>query len=147
VQSPIPCDASGFAVNAAFPADIGSHPSGISLGGTHDLPPYTAPARDSGRCRRGLGLGSVRDGGHRAGAGGQHQLASVNADGTLNDGNGVSSVTHIGTGQYEVMFSANAASCAYAANGREPVNTANIAIRGDRVVVVVDHTVKVGASK
>ena len=33
------------------------------------------------------------------------------------------------------------------AKGREPVDTANTAIRGDRVVAVVDHAVKVGASK
>jgi hypothetical protein len=33
------------------------------------------------------------------------------------------------------------------ANGQEPVDTANIAIRGDRVVTVVDHAIKVGASK
>jgi hypothetical protein len=42
-------------------------------------------------------------------------FASVSASGTLVTGNGVSSVTHIGTGQYEVTFSANVASCAYEA--------------------------------
>ena len=40
-------------------------------------------------------------------------FASVSASGTLVAGHGVSSVTHIGTGQYEVTFSANVASCAY----------------------------------
>src|SRR5262249_11239377 len=42
-------------------------------------------------------------------------FASVSASGTLITGNGVSSVTHIGTGQYEVTFSSNVASCAYVA--------------------------------
>jgi len=42
-------------------------------------------------------------------------FASVAASGTLVTGNGVSSVTHIGTGQYEVTFSSNVASCAYVA--------------------------------
>src|SRR5262249_39903439 len=42
-------------------------------------------------------------------------FASVSASGTLVTGNGVSSVTHIGTGQYEVTFSSNVASCAYVA--------------------------------
>jgi hypothetical protein len=42
-------------------------------------------------------------------------FASVSANGTLVTGNGVSGVTHIGTGQYEVTFSANVQSCAYVA--------------------------------
>ena len=42
-------------------------------------------------------------------------FASVSASGTLVTGNGVSSVTHIGTGQYEVTFSANVRQCAYVA--------------------------------
>ncbi len=42
-------------------------------------------------------------------------FASVNADGTLNHGNDVTSVTHIGVGQYEVRFSANVRNCAYVA--------------------------------
>ncbi|HEV2377444.1 MAG TPA: hypothetical protein VGS19_35425 [Streptosporangiaceae bacterium] len=42
-------------------------------------------------------------------------FASVSISGTLVAGNGVSSVTHIGTGQYEVTFSSNVASCAYVA--------------------------------
>jgi hypothetical protein len=42
-------------------------------------------------------------------------FASVTASGTLAAGNGVSSVTHLGTGQYEVTFSSNVASCAYVA--------------------------------
>jgi hypothetical protein len=42
-------------------------------------------------------------------------FASVNANGTLAHGKGVSGVTHIGTGRYEVTFSSNVASCAYVA--------------------------------
>lgn len=42
-------------------------------------------------------------------------FASVSAGGTLAVGNGVSSVTHIGTGQYEVTFTSNVANCAYVA--------------------------------
>jgi hypothetical protein len=42
-------------------------------------------------------------------------FASVSASGTLVTGHGVSSVTHLGTGQYEVTFSSNVASCAYVA--------------------------------
>ncbi len=41
-------------------------------------------------------------------------FASVAADGTLVNGNGVSSVTHsVGTGQYEVTFTSDVSSCAY----------------------------------
>ena len=40
-------------------------------------------------------------------------FAAVNASGTLAHGNGVSSVTHTGTGQYEVTFSSNVSKCAY----------------------------------
>lgn len=42
-------------------------------------------------------------------------FASVNLNGTLAYGNGVTSVTHISTGQYEVTFSANVQQCAYVA--------------------------------
>ena len=42
-------------------------------------------------------------------------FASVNLNGTLAHGNGVTGVTHIGTGQYEVTFSANVQQCAYVA--------------------------------
>jgi hypothetical protein len=42
-------------------------------------------------------------------------FASVSLSGTLVAGNGVSSVTHIGTGQYEVTFSTNVSNCAYVA--------------------------------
>jgi hypothetical protein len=42
-------------------------------------------------------------------------FASVNANGTLAHGHGVTGVTHIGTGQYEVTFSSNVRSCAYVA--------------------------------
>jgi hypothetical protein len=42
-------------------------------------------------------------------------FASVNLNGTLAHGNGVTGVTHIGTGRYEVTFSANVRRCAYVA--------------------------------
>ena len=42
-------------------------------------------------------------------------FASVNLNGTLANGNGVTGVTHIGTGRYEVTFSANVQQCAYVA--------------------------------
>jgi hypothetical protein len=42
-------------------------------------------------------------------------FASVNLNGTLAYGNGVTGVTHIGTGQYEVTFSADVQQCAYVA--------------------------------
>jgi len=42
-------------------------------------------------------------------------FASVSLSGTLVADNGVSSVTHIGTGQYEVTFSSNVSNCAYVA--------------------------------
>jgi hypothetical protein len=40
-------------------------------------------------------------------------FASVAANATLVNGNGVSSVTHIGTGRYEVTFSSDVSGCAY----------------------------------
>ena len=40
-------------------------------------------------------------------------FASVALAGTLVNGNGVSSVTHIGTGQYEVTFTSDVSGCAY----------------------------------
>jgi hypothetical protein len=42
-------------------------------------------------------------------------FATVSLSGTLVAGNGVSSVTHIGTGQYEVTFTSNVTGCAYVA--------------------------------
>jgi hypothetical protein len=42
-------------------------------------------------------------------------FASVNLNGTLAHGNGVTGVTHIGTGRYELTFSANVQQCAYVA--------------------------------
>ena len=42
-------------------------------------------------------------------------FASVNLNGTLAYGKGVTGVTHIGTGQYDVTFSANVQQCAYVA--------------------------------
>jgi hypothetical protein len=40
-------------------------------------------------------------------------FATVAGSGTLVNGNGASSVTHIGTGQYEVTFTSDVSSCAY----------------------------------
>jgi hypothetical protein len=40
-------------------------------------------------------------------------FASVALNGTLVNGNNVSTVTHIGTGQYEVTFTSDVSSCAY----------------------------------
>jgi hypothetical protein len=42
-------------------------------------------------------------------------FASVNLNGTLAYGSGVTGVTHIGTGRYEVSFSADVQQCAYVA--------------------------------
>jgi hypothetical protein len=42
-------------------------------------------------------------------------FADVAADGTLLSGGGVSSVAHVGPGQYEVTFSSNVTQCAYVA--------------------------------
>jgi hypothetical protein len=42
-------------------------------------------------------------------------FANVSQSGTLVAGNGVSGVTHIGTGQYEVTFSTDVSNCAYVA--------------------------------
>src|SRR5579862_3994980 len=42
-------------------------------------------------------------------------FASVNLNGTLAYGNGVTGVIHIGTGRYEVTFSADVQQCAYVA--------------------------------
>lgn len=43
-------------------------------------------------------------------------FATVSQSGALVDGNGVSSVTHIGTGQYEVTFTSDVSGCAYSAS-------------------------------
>jgi hypothetical protein len=48
-------------------------------------------------------------------AAGTNLFASVTAGGMLAHGNGVTSVTHIGTGQYEVTFSGSVQRCAYVA--------------------------------
>jgi len=42
-------------------------------------------------------------------------FASVGGSGTLAHGHGVTSVTHLGTGQYEVRFATNVQNCAYVA--------------------------------
>ena len=52
-------------------------------------------------------------------------FATVAANGTLVNGNGVSSVTHtIGTGQYEVTFTSNVSSCAYVSTTRNAFSQA-----------------------
>jgi len=52
-------------------------------------------------------------------------FATVAANGTLVNGNGVSSVTHtIGTGQYEVTFASNVSSCAYVSTTRNAFSQA-----------------------
>jgi hypothetical protein len=43
-------------------------------------------------------------------------FAIVSQSGTLINGNGVSSVTHLGTGQYEVTFTSDVSGCAYVAS-------------------------------
>jgi hypothetical protein len=43
-------------------------------------------------------------------------FATVSSSGALVDGGGVSGVTHIGTGQYEVTFTTNVSGCAYVAS-------------------------------
>ena len=57
-------------------------------------------------------LGTVQA---QAAPGGSNLFASVNLNGTLAHGNGVTGVTHIGTGQYEVTFAADVQQCAYVA--------------------------------
>jgi hypothetical protein len=52
-------------------------------------------------------------------------FASVAGNGTLVNGNGVSSVTHtIGTGQYEVTFTSDVSSCAYVSTTRNAFSQA-----------------------
>jgi len=52
-------------------------------------------------------------------------FATVAANGTLVNGNGVSSVTHtIGTGQYEVTFTSNVSSCGYVSTTRNAFSQA-----------------------
>jgi hypothetical protein len=58
---------------------------------------------------------SVALGAGTAQAASANLFASVNANGTLAHGNGVTGVTHLGTGRYEVTFSANVRRCAYVA--------------------------------
>ena len=57
-------------------------------------------------------LGTVQA---QAAPGGSNLFASVNLNGTLAHGNGVTGVTHIGTGRYEVTFAADVQQCAYVA--------------------------------
>jgi hypothetical protein len=52
-------------------------------------------------------------------------FASVNLNGTLAHGNGVTGVTHIGTGQYEVTFSADIQQCGHLSADSVYVQTKN----------------------
>jgi hypothetical protein len=51
------------------------------------------------------------------------RFAVVNINGTLARGNGVSSSSRIGTGQYQVIFTRNVTTCAYTATVGQPGNT------------------------
>src|SRR5215831_8122722 len=51
-------------------------------------------------------------------------FATVAANGTLVNGNGVSSITHIGTGRYEVTFNSNVSTCAYVSTTRNAFSQA-----------------------
>jgi hypothetical protein len=51
-----------------------------------------------------------------AGAASSNLFATVAMNGNLIDGGGVSSVSHLGTGQYEVTFNSNVSGCAYVAS-------------------------------
>lgn len=51
-------------------------------------------------------------------------FATVGASGTLVNGNGVTSVSHTVTGQYEVTFSSNVSGCAYVATTRNAASQA-----------------------
>ena len=51
-------------------------------------------------------------------------FASVAGNGTLVNGNGVSSVTHIGTGRYEVTFTSDVTNCGYVSTTRHAFSQA-----------------------
>lgn len=51
-----------------------------------------------------------------AASGSPNLFATVAMDGSLTDGGGVSSVTHLGTGRYEVTFTKDVSGCAYVAS-------------------------------
>src|SRR5574337_612091 len=51
-------------------------------------------------------------------------FANVSQTGTLVSGSGVSSVTHLGTGQYEVTFTSNVSACAYVATTKNAFSQA-----------------------
>jgi hypothetical protein len=55
-----------------------------------------------------------------------NNFASVSSGGSLLAGNGVSLVTHPGTGQYEVTFTSNVSSCAYVASTTQSSSQANL---------------------
>jgi hypothetical protein len=57
---------------------------------------------------------------HRA----RNLFAVVDADGTLVSGNNVDSVTHLATGQYEVVFNRNVSRCAYIATTKNAYSQA-----------------------
>ena len=59
-------------------------------------------------------------------------FASVAGNGTLVNGNGVSSVTHIGTGQYEVTFTSDVSGCAYVSTTQNAFSQALQRLHDDR---------------
>jgi hypothetical protein len=62
-----------------------------------------------------VGAGALALGAAPAQAAAGNMFASVSLSGALLAGNGVSSITHLRTGAYEVTFSTNVAGCAYVA--------------------------------
>jgi hypothetical protein len=74
---------------------------------------FTRVVLAAGGLAAAVGIATV--GAAPAQAASSNLFASVSASGALVTGNGVSSVTHIGTGRYEVTFSTNVQNCAYVA--------------------------------
>ena len=73
-----------------------------------------------------IGALTMTTGAASAQAASTNLFASVSASGTLLHGGGVSTVTHVATGQYEVNFSSNVRKCAYIAT---TVNAASQALQ------------------
>src|SRR6516165_4377030 len=85
---------------------------------------FTRVVLAAGGLAAAVGIATV--GAAPAQAASSNLFASVSASGALVTGNGVSSVTHIGTGRYEVTFSTNVQSCAYVAT---TINAASQALQ------------------
>jgi len=81
---------------------------------THRVPRLTLAAAAAALAAAAVPamLGAVQA---QATTSGSNFFASVSRNGTLVSGNGVTGVTHIGTGQYEVTFASDVRSCAYVA--------------------------------